>query len=622
MPGVSAAIKWAVLGTLLSIYYLAPWLRWDRGPNAPDQALLVDMGGRRAYFFWIEIWPQEVYYLTGLLILGAIGLFLVTSVAGRVWCGFTCPQTVWTDLYMLVERWIEGDRNRRMKLDQEKWSARKLGLKLAKHGIWLLIAFATGGAWIMYFNDAPTVVREIFTGQASSAVYGFTALFATTTYLLAGWAREQVCIYMCPWPRFQSAMFDEHSLLVTYADWRGEKRGHAKRGEDFSKRGHCIDCHFTQDVHGNTKLYGEVRAAIEINCTDCHGSAGTSVIDSLRELHAWRQAGAPPRHPNARVGMRTTGPAADPVSAQNPLGGRDLLAMRTPDGKPRFEVRLVTRPDKRQEYALIQRAMVEHGREWEVKQTKDTIDPNSYYYNRKSHMAKTVRWEPGEDKLTWGGQLKDYLTDFTRKDNVDGKTCAHQSGSMSCMTCHSSWNPSCFGCHLPQKANKKAPSLHNEGDISRNLVAYNFQTLRDDVFMLARDGLATGNKINPARSSCAIHVTSYNGNRETIYHQQQTISGSGMSGIAFSTNVPHTVRGAHHNWETCSIRIAGTSRRRRSCTDCHMNRSRTTTTPIMAQLLMHGHEFYELHGQATAGSRPASMAWRRSSSPSRMSRRR
>ena len=235
-------IKWVVLSVLLSIYYLMPWLRWDRGPNAPDQALLIDMGGRRAYFFWIEIWPQEVYYLTGLLILGAIGLFLVTSVAGRVWCGYTCPQTVWTDLFMQVERWIEGDRNARIKLDRERWSVRKIALKFAKHVVWLLISLATGGAWIMYFNDAPTVVREIFTGQASSAVYGFTALFAGTTYLLAGWAREQVCIYMCPWPRFQSAMFDEHSLLVTYADWRGEKRAHAKRNEDFSNRGHCIDC--------------------------------------------------------------------------------------------------------------------------------------------------------------------------------------------------------------------------------------------------------------------------------------------------------------------------------------------------------------------------------------------
>jgi cytochrome c oxidase accessory protein FixG len=280
ITGRFRTIKWAVLGVLLAIYYLVPWLRWDRGPNAPDQAVLVDMAGRRAYFFWIEIWPQEVYYLAGLLILGAIGLFLVTSVAGRVWCGFTCPQTVWTDLFMQVERWIEGDRNRRIKLDSEPWSARKLALKAAKHSAWLLIAMATGGAWIMYFNDAPTVVRAIFTGDASTAVYGFTALFTATTYLLAGWAREQVCIYMCPWPRFQSAMFDEHTLLVTYADWRGEKRGHAKRGTDFSQRGHCIDCELCVRV---CPMGIDIRDGQQLACIGCGLciDACNSVMDKM-----------------------------------------------------------------------------------------------------------------------------------------------------------------------------------------------------------------------------------------------------------------------------------------------------------------------------------------------------
>ena len=126
-------VKWIVLIVLLGIYYLAPWLRWDRGPGAPNQAILVDMPGRRAYFLWIEIWPQEVYYLAGLLILAAITLFFVTAVAGRVWCGFTCPQTVWTDLFMWVERAIEGDRNRRMKLDQAPLSAAKAARKIGKH---------------------------------------------------------------------------------------------------------------------------------------------------------------------------------------------------------------------------------------------------------------------------------------------------------------------------------------------------------------------------------------------------------------------------------------------------------------------------------------------------------
>ncbi len=242
ISGTWRRIKWAALWALLGLYYIGPWIRWDRGPNAPDQALLVDIAGRRAYFFGIEIWPQEVYYLTGVLILGAVGLFLATAWFGRVWCGFTCPQTVWTDLFMWVERKIEGDRNARMRLDNSPMSWGKAARKITKHAAWLVIALATGGAWIMYFNDAPTVVVDFFTGQASQAVYGFVALFTGTTYLLAGWAREQVCIYMCPWPRFQGAMFDEDSLVVTYEAWRGEPRGGAKKGQSFEGRGHCVDC--------------------------------------------------------------------------------------------------------------------------------------------------------------------------------------------------------------------------------------------------------------------------------------------------------------------------------------------------------------------------------------------
>jgi len=240
--GTYRSIKWAVLAACLAVYYLVPWLRWDRGPGAPDQAVLIDMPGRRAYFFWIEIWPQEVYFLTGLLILGAVGLFLATSLFGRVWCGYACPQTVWTDLFMLVERWIEGDRNARIKLDRAPWSAAKLGRKAAKHAVWLTIAAATGGAWVLYFQDAPTALVEIFSLKASATTYLFIALFTATTYTLAGWAREQVCTYMCPWPRFQAAMQDEHSFAVTYRAWRGEPRGKHRQGQSWEGRGDCIDC--------------------------------------------------------------------------------------------------------------------------------------------------------------------------------------------------------------------------------------------------------------------------------------------------------------------------------------------------------------------------------------------
>jgi cytochrome c oxidase accessory protein FixG len=266
VSGPIRRIKWAVLIACLTIYYVAPWLRWDRGPNRPDQAFLIDMPARRAYFLWIEIWPHEIYYLAGLLILGAIGLFAVTSLFGRVWCGYTCPQTVWTDLFLWAEHLVEGDRTQRIRLDEQKLSLGKAARKLAKHGLWLVIAAATGGAWIMYFNDAPTLVRDLFTLQASATQYFFLGLFAATTYLLAGWAREQVCTYMCPWPRFQSAMIDDETLAVTYRDWRGEPRGKHKKGESWEGRGDCIDCRACIAV---CPTGIDIRDGLQLECIGC-----------------------------------------------------------------------------------------------------------------------------------------------------------------------------------------------------------------------------------------------------------------------------------------------------------------------------------------------------------------
>jgi cytochrome c oxidase accessory protein FixG len=259
-------IKWAALGVLLGIYYVVPWIRWDRGPGTPDQAVLIDMPGRRAYFFWVEIWPQEVYYLTFLLMLGAFGLFLATSLAGRVWCGFACPQTVWTDLFMWVERKIEGDRGARIRLDRAPLGRTKLARKSLKHAAWLLIAALTGGAWIMYFNDAPTVTAAILTGSASLAVYFFFGLFTATTYLLAGFAREQVCTYMCPWPRFQGALLDDDSYVVTYQKWRGEPRAPLKKTADWAARGDCIACNQCVAV---CPMGIDIRDGLQLECIGC-----------------------------------------------------------------------------------------------------------------------------------------------------------------------------------------------------------------------------------------------------------------------------------------------------------------------------------------------------------------
>ena len=148
VSGPVRRVKWAVLAALLSLYYLVPWIRWDRGEGVPDQAVLVDMAHARLFFFWIEIWPQEVYFLTGLLVLAAIGLFFATSLFGRVWCGFACPQTVWTDLFIMIERLVEGERAERIRLDRKGWSGKKLAKRSLKHGLWLLVALATGVALI------------------------------------------------------------------------------------------------------------------------------------------------------------------------------------------------------------------------------------------------------------------------------------------------------------------------------------------------------------------------------------------------------------------------------------------------------------------------------------------
>ena len=240
--GTFRTIKWIVMAVTLSIYYLVPWIRWDRGPYLPNQAVLIDFPSRRFFFFFLEIWPQEFYYITGLLVLAALALFLVTTIAGRMWCGYTCPQTVWTDLMIAVERFFQGDRNARMRLDKAPRSFETLWRKGATHLSWLLIAIATGGAWVFYFADAPTLARQFLDFDAPMLAYVFVGLFTATTYLLGGIAREQVCIYMCPWPRIQGGMIDHDSLLISYRGWRGEPRGPHKAGQTWEGRGDCIDC--------------------------------------------------------------------------------------------------------------------------------------------------------------------------------------------------------------------------------------------------------------------------------------------------------------------------------------------------------------------------------------------
>ncbi|SFT36893.1 cytochrome c oxidase accessory protein FixG [Sedimentitalea nanhaiensis] len=260
-------LKWIILAVTLGIYYLTPWIRWDRGPSLPDQAVLLDLANRRFYFFWIEIWPHEFYFVAGLLIMAGLGLFLFTSALGRVWCGYACPQTVWTDLFILVERWIEGDRNARLRLHrQKKMDFRKLRLRLTKWVVWLLIGLATGGAWVFYFADAPTLLRDLVMLNAHPVAYTTIAVLTMTTFVFGGFMREQICIYACPWPRIQAAMMDEDTLVVGYREWRGEPRKHSEAIKAGEPQGDCIDCMACVNV---CPVGIDIRDGQQLECITC-----------------------------------------------------------------------------------------------------------------------------------------------------------------------------------------------------------------------------------------------------------------------------------------------------------------------------------------------------------------
>jgi hypothetical protein len=286
----------------------------------------------------------------------------------------------------------------------------------------------------------------------------------------------------------------------------------------------CNDCHFAQDNHGNGKIYGEPRAAVEIDCIDCHGTI------------------------QKKATLITSGPAA-------PEGGRHLDALRTPWGLRRFESR---------DGKVFQRSMSDENKEWEIVQTIDSITLGNVHFSEKSFRAKLIKKDGSVSSQMPG----------------DESSLAHANSSMTCYSCHTSWTPTCFGCHLQMTANARKPMLHNEGLLTKNYTSYNFQVLRDDIYMLGVDGTVTGHRIAPARSSCAVLVSSQNANRDWLYYTQQTISAPGFSGQAFSTFVPHTVR----------------AKETKQCSDCHVS-AKTDNNAWMAQLLLQGTNFMNFMGR-------------------------
>lgn len=248
---------------LLLGYYCVPWISING-----RQAVLFDLPEREFHIFGLTFWPQDFPLLAFVLMIAAFALFAVTVVAGRIWCGYTCPQTVWTSIFMWVEQKFEGTRNQRIKLDKQPWSAAKLLRKGGKHGIWLFIAFMTGMTFVGYFYPIRELVFELVTATSGKWQYLWTLFFMLATYINAGWMREQVCKYMCPYARFQSVMFDHDTLIVSYDAARGEPRGSRKRSADprATGLGDCIDCELCVQV---CPTGIDIRDGLQYECIGC-----------------------------------------------------------------------------------------------------------------------------------------------------------------------------------------------------------------------------------------------------------------------------------------------------------------------------------------------------------------
>jgi cytochrome c oxidase accessory protein FixG len=249
--GWFAAWRWALVWATQIVFYGGPWLTWN-----DRQALLFDIAHRKFYLFGLVFWPQDIIYLTVLLIVCALSLFLFTAVAGRLWCGYACPQTVYTEIFLWIERVVEGDRNARMRLDRQKFGVEKLSRKAAKHGLWIAVALWTGVTFVGFF----TPIRELLTSQPGPWEAFWVLFYGFATYGNAGWMREQVCKYMCPYARFQSAMFDPDTLIIAYDAKRGEPRGKN------AGKGDCVDCSICVQV---CPTGIDIRNGLQYECIGC-----------------------------------------------------------------------------------------------------------------------------------------------------------------------------------------------------------------------------------------------------------------------------------------------------------------------------------------------------------------
>ncbi|MCW9030837.1 MAG: cytochrome c oxidase accessory protein CcoG [Gammaproteobacteria bacterium] len=274
VKGRYRSIKTGILIFAYTVYFLLPWLRWEREVGS-TQAVLFDIEGRRFYIFDLVVYAQDIFWLAGLLVIAAFLLFFVTGLAGRVFCGYFCFQTLWTDVFIFIERLVQGERNARMKLHNAAWSNNKIFKIGLTHFLWVLVAFFTGLSFTLYWGNAPDLMIQMLTGDAPFAAYATTLFLTLTTYVMAGLAREQVCTYMCPYARFQAVMFDSDTLIVAYDEKRGERElGRKKPAKglmtsaerDNASVGDCIDCGYCVQV---CPTGIDIRNGMQYQCISC-----------------------------------------------------------------------------------------------------------------------------------------------------------------------------------------------------------------------------------------------------------------------------------------------------------------------------------------------------------------
>jgi cytochrome c oxidase accessory protein FixG len=261
--GLFASLRVTGVLVLLGLYYVVPFLRWNG-----HQAVLFDLPNRRFYIFELTFWPQDFFYLAVLLIIAALSLFFFTALAGRLWCGYACPQTVWTEVFLWIERKIEGDRSKQIKLDQAPLTGAKFWRKGLKHFIWITFALWTGFTFVGYFTPITELLTNFLRLDLGPWEWFWVIFYGFATYGNAGWMREQVCIYMCPYARFQSAMFDRNTLIISYDDKRGEPRGSRKKSDDYQSKGlgDCIDCTMCVQV---CPTGIDIRKGLQYQCIGC-----------------------------------------------------------------------------------------------------------------------------------------------------------------------------------------------------------------------------------------------------------------------------------------------------------------------------------------------------------------